>query len=100
MEADLGALGKSTYPKTNELRFKYFHRQVKDLKGAPLEELEEIPTSTRTTGREIDLVLQQERSGVLTVMGRATGMTIAAEVADVDRSKHHMIWVLIPCLWY
>ena len=96
MEADLGALGKSTYPKTNELKFKYFHRQVKDLEGAPLEELEEIPTSTRTTGREIDLVLQQERSGVLTVIGRATGMTITVEGADVNRSKHHMIWVLIP----
>ena len=96
MEADLGAQGKSTYPKTNELKFKYFHRQVKDLEGAPLEELEEIPTSTRTTGREIDLVLHQERSGVLTVMGHATGMTISVEGADVVRSKHHMIWVLNP----
>ena len=69
MEADLGAQGKSTYPKTNVLKFKYFHLQTRDLEGAPLEELEEIPTSTRTTGREIDLVLQQERSGVLTVIG-------------------------------
>ena len=29
-------------------------------------------------------------------MGHATGMTISVEGADVDRSKHHMIWVLIP----
>ena len=96
MEADLGAQGKSTYPKTNVLKFKYFHLQARDLEGAPLEELEEIPTSTRTTGREIDLVLQQERSGARTVMGHATGMTVTVVGADVNRSKHDMIWVSIP----
>ena len=54
VEADLGARGKSTYLKTNEQKFKlfkYFHHQTRDLEGAPIEELEEIPTSTRTTGR-------------------------------------------------
>ena len=84
---------------TNEQRFKlfkYFHHQTRDLEGAPIGELEEIPTSTRTTGRWIDLVLHQECSGVLTAIGHATGMTISVEGADVDRSKHHMIWVLIP----
>ena len=96
MEADLGAQGKNTYPKINELKYKYFHLQTRDLEGALLEELEEIPISTRTTGKEIDLVPQQEHSGVLTVIGRATGMTITVEGADVNRSKHYMIWVFIP----
>ena len=95
MEADLRAQGKSTYQKANVLKFKYFHLQVRDLEGAPLEELEEIPTSTRTTGREIDLVLQQERSGARTVMGHATGMTVTVVGADVNRSKHYIIWVFL-----
>ena len=54
MEADQGARGKSTYQKTNEQKFKlfkYFHHLTRDLEGAPIGELEEIPTSTRTTGR-------------------------------------------------
>ena len=57
---------------------------------------EEIPTSTRTTGREIDLVLQQERSGARNVMGHATGMTVTVVGAVVNRSKHDMIWGFIP----
>ena len=96
MEADLGAQGKSTYLKRNVPKYKYFHLQVKDLEGAPTEELGDVPTPTRTTGREIDLLLRQECSGARTVMGHATCMTVTVVGADVNRSKHYMIWVFIP----
>ena len=96
MEAVLGALGKSTYLKRNVPTNKYFLLPVKDLEGAPTEELGDIPTPTRTTGREIDLLLRQGCSGARTVMGHATGMTVTVVGADVNRSKHDMIWVSIP----
>ena len=54
VEADQGARGKSTYKKVDEQMYKlykYFHHPTKDLEGVPIGELEEIPTSTRTTGR-------------------------------------------------
>ena len=54
VEADLGARGKSTYQKPNEQKFKlfkYFQHLTRDQEGDPIRELEEIPTSTRTTGR-------------------------------------------------
>ena len=91
MEADLGAQGKSTYLKRNVPNNKYFHLQIKDLEGAPTEELEDIPTSTRTTGREIDLLLHQGCSGARTVMGHATGMTVTVVGAVVNRSKQVLV---------
>ena len=45
---------KALTKKVNEQKFKlfkYFHHPIKDLEGVPIGELEEIPTSTRTTGR-------------------------------------------------
>ena len=51
VEADQGARGKSTYKKVDEQKYKFFHHPTKDLEGVPIGELEEIPTSTRTTGR-------------------------------------------------
>ena len=96
MEAVLGAQGKSTYLKRNVQTNKYFLLPVKDLEGAPTEELGDIPTPTRTTGREIDLLLRQGCSGARTVMGHGTGMTVTVVGAVVNRSKHDMIWVSIP----
>ena len=57
----------------------------KDLEGAPTRGAGEITTLTRTTGREIDLLL--DNSAAETVISRATGMTITVEVAVVNRSK-------------
>ena len=57
----------------------------KDLEGAPTRGAGEISTLTRTTGREIDLLL--DNSAAETVISRATGMTITVEVAVVNRSK-------------
>ena len=59
----------------------------KDLEGAPLEGAGEDSTPTRTTGREIDLLL--DSSAAETVIGRAIGMTITVEVVVVNRSKNY-----------
>jgi len=64
---------------------KYFLLPTKNLEGAPIEELGDVPTPTRTTGREIDL--HQGCSGARAVMGRATGMTVTAVGAVVNRSN-------------
>ena len=93
MEAILGAQGKSTYLKRNVQTNKYFLLPVKDLEGAPTEELGDIPTPT---GREIDLLLRQGCSSACTVMGHATGMTVTVVGAVVNKSKHDMIWFLSP----
>ena len=58
---------------------------LKDLEGAPTRGAREISTLTRTTGREIDLLL--DNSAAETVISRATGMTITVEVAVVNRCK-------------
>ena len=92
----MGAQGKSTYKKRNVQINKYFLLPIKDLEGAPIEELGDVPTPTRTTGREIDLLLHQGCSGARAVMGRATGMTVTAVGAVVSRSKHDMIGFLSP----
>ena len=57
----------------------------RDLEGAPTRGAGEVPTLTRSTGREIDLL--QETSDAETVIGRATGMTITVEVVVVNRSN-------------
>ena len=51
VEADQGAKGNTTYKKVDEQTYKFFHHPTKDLEGVPIGELEEVPTSTRTTGR-------------------------------------------------
>ena len=58
----------------------------RDLEGAPLGGAGEDSTLTRTTGREIDLLL--DNSAAETVISRATGMTITVEVAVVNRSDY------------
>ena len=67
----------------------------KDLEGAPTRGAGET-TLTRTTGREIDLLL--ETSAAETVTSRAIGMTITVEVVVVNRSKYipHDLGFLIP----
>ena len=63
----------------------------KDLEGAPTRGAGEITTLTRTTGREIDLLLGT--SAAETVTSRAIGMTVTVEVVVVNRSKYSlMIW--------
>ena len=57
----------------------------KDLEGAPTRGAGEVSTLTRSTGREIDLLL--ETSAAEAVIGRATGMTITVEVVVVNRSN-------------
>ena len=57
----------------------------KDLEGAPTRGAGEVSTLTRSTGREIDLLL--DSSAAETVIGRATGMTITVEVVVVNRSN-------------
>ena len=57
----------------------------KDLEGAPTRGTGEVSTLTRSTGREIDLLL--ETSAAEAVIGRATGMTITVEVVVVNRSN-------------
>ena len=96
MEANLGAKGKSLHKKVNEQKFRFFHLPTRDLEGVPKGELGEVPTPTRTTGKEIGLAPHQDCSGVLTAVDHATGMITSVEGADVVRYKHHMIWVLIP----
>ena len=50
---------------------------------------------SRTTGREIDLLLGT--SAADTVTGHATGMTVTVEVVVINRSKYSiMLWVLTP----
>ena len=62
----------------------------KDLEGAQTRGAGEI-TLTRTTGREIDLLLGT--SAAETVTSRAIGMTVTVEVVVVNRSKYSlMIW--------
>ena len=64
----------------------------KDLEGAPTRGAGEITTLTRTTGREIDLLLGT--SAAETVTSRATGMTVTVEVVVVNGSKYSiMLWV-------
>ena len=66
----------------------------KDLEGAPTRGAG-VTTLTRTTGREIDLLLGT--SAAETVTSRAIGMTVTVEVVVVNRSKYSlMIWVLTP----
>ena len=62
----------------------YLHQR--DLEGAPTRGAGET-TLTRTTGREIDLLL--DNSAAETVIGRAIGMTITVEVVVVNRSKNY-----------
>ena len=62
----------------------YLHQR--DLEGAPTKGAREISTLTRTTGREIDLLLGT--SAAKTVISRAIGMTITVEVVVVNRSKY------------
>ena len=57
----------------------------KDLEGAPTRGAGEVSTLTRSTGREIDLLL--DSSAAEAVIGRATGMTITVEVVVVNRSN-------------
>ena len=57
----------------------------KDLEGAPIRGAGEVSALTRSTGREIDLLL--DNSAAETVIGRATGMTITVEVVVVNRSN-------------
>ena len=57
----------------------------KDLEGAPTRGAGEITTLTRSTGREIDLLLGT--SAAETVISHATGMTITVEVVVVNRSN-------------
>ena len=59
----------------------YLHQR--DLEGGPTGGAGEDSTLTRTTGREIDLLL--DNSAAETVISRATGMTITVEVAVVNR---------------
>ena len=56
----------------------------KDLEGAP-RGAGEVSTLTRSTGREIDLLL--DSSAAETVISHATGMTITVEVVVVNRSN-------------
>ena len=56
----------------------------KDLEGAP-KGAGEVSTLTRSTGREIDLLL--DSSTAETVISHATGMTITVEVVVVNRSN-------------
>ena len=95
VEAVLGAQGKSTYLRRNVVvNSKYFLLQTKNLEGAPTEELGVVPAPTRTTGREIGL--HQGCSGARVVTGRATGMTVTAPGAVVNRSKRSMFGFVIP----
>ena len=57
----------------------------KDLEGAPTRGAGEVSALTRSTGREIDLLL--DSSAAEAVIGRATGMTITVEVVVVNRSN-------------
>ena len=57
----------------------------KDLEGAPIRGAGEVSTLTRSTGREIDLLL--DSSAAETVISHATGMTITVEVVVVNRSN-------------
>ena len=61
------------------------HLHQKDLEGAPTRGAGEVSTLTRSTGREIDLLL--DSSAAEAVIGRATGMTITVEVVVVNRSN-------------
>ena len=56
----------------------------KDLEGAP-RGAGEVSTLTRSTGREIDLLL--DSSAAEAVISHATGMTITVEVVVVNRSN-------------
>ena len=56
----------------------------KDLEGAP-KGAGEVSTLTRSTGREIDLLL--DSSAAEAVISHATGMTITVEVVVVNRSN-------------
>ena len=63
----------------------------KDLEGAPTRGAG-VTTLTRTTGREIDLLLGTSAAEIVT--SRAIGMTVTVEVVVVNRSKYSlMIWV-------
>ena len=55
------------------------------LEGAPTRGAGEVSTLTRSTGREIDLLL--DSSAAETVISHATGMTITVEVVVVNRSN-------------
>ena len=68
----------------------------KDLEGAPTRGAGEITILTRTTGREIDLLLGT--SAAETVISSAIGMTITVEIVVVNRSKYmpHGLGFLIP----
>ena len=57
----------------------------KDLEGAPTRGAGEVSTLTRSTGREIDLLL--DSSAAEAVISHATGMTITVEVVVVNRSN-------------
>ena len=57
----------------------------KDLEGAPIRGAGEVSTLTRSTGREIDLLLYS--SVAEAVISHATGMTITVEVVVVNRSN-------------
>ena len=94
VEAALGAQGKSIYQRRNVVNSKSFLLQTKNLEGVPTEELGVIPAPTRTTGREIGL--HQGCSGAGTVTDHATGMTVTAPGAVVNRSKHSMFGFVIP----
>ena len=67
----------------------------KDLEGAPTRGAG-VTTLTRTTGREIDLLLGT--SAAETVTSRAIGMTITVEIVVVNKSKYmpHDLGFLIP----
>ena len=80
----LGAHGK-TYPIIHVVVNKTYLHPIKDLEGAPTKGAGEVSTLTRSTGREIDLLL--ETSSAEAVIGRATGMTITVEVVVVNRSN-------------
>ena len=99
MEANLGARGKSFHKKLNEQKFRYFHLPPRDLEGVPKGELGEVPTPTRTTGKEIGLAPHQDCSGVLTAVDHATGMITSVEGADVVRYKtsHDLGFNSPPC---
>ena len=85
VEEALGAQERITYQRRNVVISKSFHYPLKDLEGAPTEELGAISTPTRTTGREIGL--HQGCSGAGTVGDHAIGMTSTSPGADVNRSR-------------
>ena len=82
----LGAQVISLQSLTLVVAFKTNHPPKDPTRGAG------ATTITRTTGREIDLLL--ETSAAETVTSRAIGMTVTVEVVVVNRSKYSlMIWV-------